>query len=287
VIAVSELTAKADDEAGVTASFAGTLTNATALNINSTGNDTASTDIHVISIGLAGGAVSTATSIIGGSDLAFIATGSTLESPGTVITIMANQTSEADAGAHGGAGGALGVAVLLATASVTRATKAYVEHDTTVGDNNAKPASLTITAYDASSANSSADCGTGGIASFGGTDAESTVTPTVEAFVGASDNVNLTADLSITATSAHAEGHSRATSFGGGIAQIGAANAHAESDPTVHAFIGASSTVNVGGNVTIEADSHADATGTPLFDYFNADANACLVRFFSDGNSFA
>src|SRR5262249_20430063 len=152
LFAVTDMTSVSDDEGGITSSFGGTLTNATTLNVTATGNDTASTNIHVLALSLGAGAHASGTSTVGGSDLAYIATGSTIQSPGTVITVSTNQSSEADAGAHGGAGGLVGIAVITSNATVSRSTKAYVDHDATVGNNTGKPAALTITSYDASSA---------------------------------------------------------------------------------------------------------------------------------------
>ena len=230
--------------------------------------------MHAVSIGFLGGVTtSESDSTIDGTNNAYLGSSTTIESPGTNIHVHVTHVGEADSTASGGAGGALGAAVLSANGTDSPTLNAYVDTGAVIGNGNGTPGSLTVIATATEGTNVNANAGTGGIVSFGGISATSTLQPSVNAYLVGNETVVLVHDLTVQAILNHAEGHTRATAYGGGIAQIGSANATANTNPTVTAFIGTGSVVQAGGNVTIDAQNLSHQTGTPLTDNFNADSS--------------
>ena len=106
--------------------------------------------------------------------------------------------------------------------------------------------------------------------SVGESDATSSGTPTVEAYLGNNVQVqNATGYVQIEAKSVHAEADSRARVFGGGFVQVGQANSTSTSNATVNAYIGDDATVKAGQSVSVEAIGDSDPVGPPLVDTFN------------------
>jgi Bacterial Ig-like domain/RTX calcium-binding nonapeptide repeat (4 copies) len=273
-ISISIMVPTALVSAGVTAHFDGTLDAASSLDVTANGTDNATSTMYAVSIGFLGGVTySEADATINGTTSAYLGSSTTIESPGTNVDVHAIHVGEADATASGGAGGALGAAVLTARGTDSPTVKAYVGSGATIGNSNGMPGSLTVMATSTEGTNVNASAGTGGIVSFGGISAVSTLQPSVDAYLAGNDTVAVVNDLTVQAILNHAEGHTRATAYGGGAVQIGSANATSTSNPTVTAYIGAGSTVNAGGSVTVDAESLAAQTGTPLTDNFNADSS--------------
>ncbi len=270
-LSVSVLDSYANDHAGTDAAFGATVNQATEIDVNANGSDNATGTLHAISIGLlAGVTVSTGNSTIDGSNSASLSSTAKIQSPGTNVSVKDTHVGEADASANGGAGGALGAAVLTANGTDSPTVNAFADSGATVGNSNGTPGSLTISADSTEGTSVNANAGTGGIVSFGGIGANSTVSPSVNAYLGTSDHVNVTGDVTVTSTLEHAEGHTRATAYGGGAAQIGAASADATVNPTVIAYAGSGANVQAGGNVTIDAENLSNQLGTPLGDTFTS-----------------
>ena len=273
-ISISIMVPTADVSGGVSTHFDGTLLSANQLDVTAIGTDTTTTTMHAVSIGFLGGVTtSEADSTIDGTNSAYLGSSAKIESPGTNVTVHVTHTGEADATSSGGAGGALGAAVLSANGTDSPTVNAYVDAGAVVGNGIGTPGSLQVLATATEGTNVNADAGTGGIVSFGGISAHSNLQPSVNAYIVGNTNVALVNDLTVQAMLNHAEGHTRATAYGGGAVQIGSANATATSNPTVTAFIGDGSTVQVGGNVTIDAENLSNQTGAPLTDNFNADSS--------------
>ena len=133
-----------------------------------------------------------------------------------------------------------------------------------------------------------------------GAQATATVTPTIEAFID--DNVSMTnigGNITVRADSVRAEGDTTARSYGGGVVDVGAANADTTVTPTVNAYIDTGATIDVDGAVTVEALARAqpldslrrhlhDRTRTPStrHDHFPVHglANGDTVTYISNGN---
>ena len=273
-ISISIMVPTAAVSGGATAHFDGTLTAASQLDVTADGEDSATTTMHAVSIGFLGGVTtSESDATINGTNSSYLGSSATIESPGTNISVQVTHVGESTSTASGGAGGALGAAVLTANGTDSPTVNAYVDAGAVVGNGTGTPGSLSVLATATEGTEVNANAGTGGIVSFGGISADSTLAPSVNSYLVGNDTVALDHDLTVQAILNHAEGHSRATAYGGGAVQIGSANATATSNPTVTAYIGAGSTVNAGGNVTVDAENLSNQTGAPLTDNFNADSS--------------
>ena len=94
---------------------------------------------------------------------------------------------------------------------------AYVDSGAVIGNGIGTPGSLTVLATATEGTNVNANAGTGGIVSFGGISATSTLQPSVNAYLVGNETVVLVHDLTVQAILNHAEGHTRATAYGGGV----------------------------------------------------------------------
>jgi hypothetical protein len=104
--------------------------------------------------------------------------------------------------------------------------------------------------------------GTGGVISVRGAQATATINPLVEAFIANDVSLtNVAGSLTIRADSFRAEGDAAASSYGGGVVDVGAANADVHSSPVVNAYIGTGAVIAVGGSVVVEALGRSEATG--------------------------
>src|SRR5262249_53567345 len=122
--------------------------------------------------------------------------------------------------------------------------------------------SLSVTATSAAEASDTAVIGSGGGLAGNGTDTEAHATPTVTAYLGNAVFAAVAGDVDVQAVSVHAEGHTRAASYGGGGLYVGVPEATTFTGAVVRAYLGGGTTVLAGGDVTVRAAAHSDATGT-------------------------
>ncbi len=279
-LSVSILKAAANDHAGTNASFGATVNQATEIDVDANGTDSANGNLHAISIGLlAGITVSEGDATIDGSNNAQLTSAAKIQSAGTNVSVSDVHVGEATATANGGGGGALGAAKLTANGTDSPTVNSFAAGGATVGNGNGTPGSLTISSNSTEGTNVNSNAGTGGIVSFGGISATSNVSPTVSSYL-AGNNVLVSGNVGVTAQVTRAEGHTRATAFGGGAVQIGSANATANVNPAVTAYMGSGSNINAGGSVTIDAENLSQASGPPPGDTFNipSDVNQATGR---------
>ena len=83
--------------------------------------------------------------------------------------------------------------------------------------------------------------------------ATSTITPTIEAYVGQNDVVNVPGNVDVAATSSVAEGHANAQTYGGGVVDIAAGVSQVTTSPVVKGFIDQGSQVTAGGDISVTA----------------------------------
>ena len=196
-----------------------------------------------------------------------------IESNGTNVKVEANHVGAAHANATGGSGGLIfSGADLEANGTDSPKVTAFLESGAVVGSSKAKPNSLAVTATSTEGTSVAAEGGGGGLVAQGGMKAISTLDPEVAAYLAGANTIALLGELTVHALLKHAEGHSVASAYGGGAAQIGATHASSTVEPRVLAYAGSGSTINVAGNVSINAESLAESTGKPLTDNFEANS---------------
>jgi hypothetical protein len=100
--------------------------------------------------------------------------------------------------------------------------------------------------------------------------ATSTLDPNVSAYLGGRNTVNVSGEVQVIALLRHAEGHSFASAYGGGAAEIGASGATSTIEPKVTAYAGSGSNIRAGTNIVIQAENLSEPTGEPLTDNFEA-----------------
>ena len=93
--------------------------------------------------------------------------------------------------------------------------------------------------------------------------ATTTITPTISAYIGQGDTVHVAGNVDVAATSALAEGHSDAQSYGGGAVDVGVGTSSVTTSPVVKGYIDQNSTVNAGGDISVTSTGD-DQTSPPV-----------------------
>jgi hypothetical protein len=156
-----------------------------------------------------------------------------------------------------GSGAFITAAAAVSDAVVDGTTRAYLGDGVTV-----QGGSLTVHATGVDEATDTALIGQGGVLAGNGTDTRADVTPTISAYLGNADLVAVTGGVDVEAVSVHAEGHTRAESYGGGGLFIGIPVATTFTGAVVTANLGGGTVVLAGGDVTVRSAAHSDPTGT-------------------------
>jgi len=159
-------------------------------------------------------------------------------SAGDNVTVAATSNNSVDAESAGAAGGLVAIGSSITDAKANGSVKAHIDGAVSGSDN------LTVTATATNTADSLAIALAGGIVAGAGARADSTVSPTVEAYTG---NANITARqaMMVTATATpHAITKSVGVAVSAGVS-VGAALAYSTVSPAVSAYVGgAGSTIN-------------------------------------------
>jgi hypothetical protein len=156
-----------------------------------------------------------------------------------------------------GSGGFITAAAAVSDAVIDGTTTAYLGDGVAV-----RGGSLTVHATGVDEATDTALVGSGGGFAGNGTDTRADVTPTISAYLGNGDFVAVSGGVDVEAVSVHAEGHTRAESFGGGGLFLGIPEATTSTGAVVTADLGRGTVVLAGGDVTVRAAAHSDPTGT-------------------------
>ncbi|MHC5112495.1 MAG: hypothetical protein ACYTHJ_21760, partial [Planctomycetota bacterium] len=186
------------------------------------------------------------------------------------VSINATSTQAAVADIDGGGGGIISGGNLIVDAKSLGATTALVGNNTNIVSANNLAVLATVNEARASG---EAIIGTGGVVSVGVTTVTATSKPTVTAYIGEGVDAHVTAigkpnppsldllnpdrgvfdgDIFVKALG-RGEADSFAQASGGGGVQVGVPKAVTKIEPTVDAFIGASSEIVAGGNVVVHA----------------------------------
>jgi hypothetical protein len=136
----------------------------------------------------------------------------------------------------------------IGTAANTGSTSAYLAPAAQFGSS---VGGLTVTASSGTLATTNMLVTAGGGIDVRDNNATTTITPTIDAYIGQNDVVNVTGDVKVTATSALAEGHANAQSYGGGGIDIAAGVAQVTTSPVVKGYIDQGSQVTAGGDISV------------------------------------
>ena len=93
--------------------------------------------------------------------------------------------------------------------------------------------------------------------------ATTTITPTIAAYIGQNDTVDVAGNVTVAATSSLAEGHADAQSYGGAAINIGAGVADVTTSPIVTGYIDQGTNVNAGGAISVTSTGD-DQTSPPV-----------------------
>jgi Ca2+-binding RTX toxin-like protein len=230
----------------------------------------AGADTDVVGVSIAGGASGAkAETTVGGLITAFIGPEpevsigipAVLNVDGNITvhaTSSANPVTKADVGS----GGLLNVGLLRSYSTINARTEAFIGNGTII-ENAGK---LDVLAEATDSATTDSTVSSGALAGGRQTISETTVTPTIAAYINCDVIVTTTGDVKVEAISHRSEGDATAKSYGGGGIDVGAAYATVTTNPTVYGFIGSGSIITAGGNVTIKASARSESSGIPLTD---------------------
>ena len=214
--------------------------------------------------GLLAGSGASTTTTDESTTSAFLDNGVSITNSGT-ITIAATSNSGSQNNLSIGSGGVIQVGDAKAYAYLTETTQAYLGNNVSVTGSG--DLSVTATATDADSA--SATVSGGGVFSGNFNSTQTSDSPTVQAYFGSSDTVNVAGNVAVTADSVSAEAHATAKAFGGGGIAVGIPDASASTEPTVTAYFGSSSTIQAGGNISLNSEEQSKAT--PMVQTFTND----------------
>jgi len=268
IVSVASVDPTANAENLVKAFVDGQVTSAD-LDLNATATRTADATAAVIAIGVVGAAGADSHSNTTGNTQVYFGSGSRVTASGNVAgnAVSINRSTAKSTASAGGVVGIVGT--LESTAVLTGGTTAYFNQGAQVlGAGNVE-----LSAVGANTAKADTTAGTGGVVSVRGSQATATVTPVVEAVIDNDVSMqNVGGSVTLHAESLRAEGDSTARSYGGGVVDVGAANADTNVTPTVNAYIDTGANLNVGGSVTVEALIRAEPA-VVLGDTFNPDQN--------------
>ena len=255
-IAVAVMLPTATVAGGTVALMDGDLLDAATLDVKALGDSKATSSVLVVAVGLAvgAGAKSVAEVTAASNVEAAIGSAASITTTGTV-NVEAISSREAGATARGGAGGFIAAGGITSDSSVRGSTSAHVNDGGTI----AQAGKLQVKAESlGASANSQTVVGSGGFVSVGVTAAEALNRSSVSAYVGDNAVVNtrasglLTGDVLIRAIG-RAESDANALVAGGGVIQVGTAQANADIRPTVDAHVGSSARIRAAGDVGVDA----------------------------------
>jgi hypothetical protein len=274
----------------------GAQINATSIDVTATASERkaeARSLVVEIAVG-AGGSADTNAKVTGTVD-AHIASSSSNQTNLTVagpVTVHAVGNTNVVAEGDVGSGGAIGIAVMESIAEANTTTAAYVG------------ASALISAYDLSVRAESTEralsdslVGSGAVIGGRGTKSNAKVLSATTASISENVDITLTSNeddagspvvypgsLLVEAYVARAEADAKAKSYGGGVIDVGAAFAQAQTKPTVTASIGNNATVAADGDVVVRATADSIDTNVPFDDYIQ-DVNTTddTITFLSHG----
>ncbi|HYC46066.1 MAG TPA: LEPR-XLL domain-containing protein, partial [Burkholderiales bacterium] len=270
-LSVMDSTMKSEGSATVT--FSGTANDsgatASSFKLSAVGTRFADGKDFVISVGaLFGGAAAFSDVHAGGTTSASLGGSSTVNIGGT-LTVEAAALNSARAKTEGGAGGLIGAALLKATANSIGTTESKMDD----GADVTKAGNVNVHATDNSFGTANAVAGTGGAVSAGGVLTTANVKPTITAKIGNNATLSgVTGNIDVSAESAQAEGDATAAVYGGGLVQVGAAQANGDIEPNVAASIGTGTTIDADGDVTVRARQGYTPPAIALTDFFDAGA---------------
>ena len=290
-ISISAMIPKAEDRGGASAAFDGDLLGAASLSVTAESQNQAIADLLTVAIGLGAGAGGSACATVGGASTEGNCTLVHSDSgTGGAVTATIGGTPPSPASARRSTSvrrtrrprrrpPRAAAAVAWPSASSTAMPRCAarprpsVAAGATIGTATSRSAALSVTADDTSTATSTSILGAGGVVAGGGSYANSTVTPTVRAFIGTAgttQGIHLSGDLEITAVSHRAESNATAKSYGGGGVQVGVARSVVTTNPTVTAYLARGVDARIGGSATVKAESRSDSGTGPLPDTYVA-----------------
>ena len=181
---------------------------------------------------------------------AFILGGANVQAPNTNLSLQATSTENANTTLNGGDGGVLAISVLIAQATVSGTTEAFVGARATVA---ASSLGLHADVQAANAINHSFLLSLGLLAGDG-SDSNASVSGSSQAFVGDNTTLTIGGPVTVQADSSTTPSDQVTVAAGGGLA-IGGATVNANDSETTSAFVGTSAVVNAGGPVSFEANA--------------------------------
>ncbi|MDK3018044.1 LEPR-XLL domain-containing protein [Pseudodonghicola flavimaris] len=240
---------------------------------------TASVDLLVVAVSIAGGAGSTGTAYVGSSDNSTYATADAWIGDGAVITlsgdlVVKSTTAYDYASVDGdvGSGGGLAISVLLSDSDLSATSFAWIGDGVEVTGRN-----VTVEATSQAGTFSDVLVGTGALIAGGGSESSSYTYTKTAAYTGDGASLDLTGDVNVTASNIVGEAKSKASAYGGGGISVGASVSDAYAKNNVEAFLGDNGEV-IADDVTVGAVVD-DGDTTPPSDTLTMDGSDDTINF--------
>jgi hypothetical protein len=182
-----------------------------------------------------------------GSVTATLADGATVTAGGNLSVLAGNQNAVV-VQAQGDADGVIGGGAVIGRASETDTVSASVGNNV----NASAGGNLTVSTANLSQGNTNTTAGSLGLLAGSGSDAGTSITNTVTTTVGAASNLKAAGDVTVT-TLASDNNSTSADGTSDGAVAVGISRAETDVTSNVAAALGASDTVQAGGNFTLES----------------------------------
>ena len=232
--------------------------------VNATSASSPSVVATVGSGGILSAAGATATSIDSETTEAYLAAGQVLAISGDV-TFSASATATPTINVTVGSGGVISGGGATSTITDDAITQAFLDPGSSIGSAAHPAGNVTVTATSIDQGNNTVDVGSGGILSGNGTTVQTTIDPTIKAFVDTNAKVYSSGTVDVIATSTRAEGHASGSSTSIGGVVVGIPNAEADTAPAISSYLAKGSVINATGDVIVETFAN-DTPGQALDD---------------------
>ena len=232
--------------------------------VNATSASSPSVKATVGTGGILSAAGATATATDSETTEAYLAAGQVLTISGDV-TFSASATATPTINVTVGTGGVISGGGATSTITDDAITQAFLSQGSSIGSAAHPAGNVTVTATSINQGNNTVDVGSGGALTGNGTTVQTTIDPSIKAFVDTNAKVYSSGTVDVIATSTRAEGHATGSSTSVGGVAVGIPIAEADTAPMISSYLAQGSVINATGDVAVQAFAN-DTPGQALDD---------------------
>ncbi len=164
------------------------------------------------------------------------------------LNVISNSSSNLTALGLGASYGLAAVGIVISKAQENGTTNAYIGSGNSIQNTD----NVNVTANANETVTSAVQASSGGIISGNGGDSSTTISPSVTAYIGGNNTINVNKDVNVLSlVSVDGDAASKGGSYGG--VAVGLAFSTVNSNSNINAFIGSNTTIVAGGNVKVSS----------------------------------